>query len=252
MRPASSCLCPREAPLPVRTKIVLLMHEKEWRRQKCATGRLACLNLAGSEIIPGLGFDDNPRVKQLMADPAKRCVLLYPGENAVDLSVDPFPAKALGLEVDPARVLEVDPDQGRNQGPNQGPNQSLNQVLERHLVVFIIDATWSCSRAVLRASPGLLDLPRLMFRPREKSRWIIKKQPADWCLSTIEAIHELLLALESAGLDQYPDKERLLAVFAAMQAYQLDRAAAGYNPRRKTKKAQKRLSAETGGPKQHE
>lgn len=223
MRPASSCLCPKEAPLPVRTKIVLLMHEKEWRRQKCATGRLACLNLEGSEIIAGLGFDDNLRVKELRSDPAKRCVLLYPGENAVDLSSEPFPAQALGLAVDSALGLG------------------------RQLVVFIIDATWSCSRAVLRASPGLLDLPRLMFRPREKSRWIIKKQPADWCLSTIEAIHELLLALETAGMDSYPDKERLLAVFAAMQAYQIDRASTGYNPRRKTKKAQRRERTPTSG-----
>ncbi|MDX9958759.1 MAG: tRNA-uridine aminocarboxypropyltransferase, partial [Spirochaetia bacterium] len=97
MRPASSCLCPTEAPLPVRTKIVLLMHDKEWRRQKSGTGRLACLNLAGSEIIPGLGFDENPRVRELLADPAKRCVLLYPGDDAVDLSSEPFPAEALGL-----------------------------------------------------------------------------------------------------------------------------------------------------------
>lgn len=210
--------------MPVRTKIVLLMHEKEWRRQKCGTGRLACLNLAGSEIIPGLGFDDNPRVRELMADPAKRCVLLYPGDHAVDLSLEPFPAKALGLEPMPERHL----DQMQYPGPH------------KQLVVFIIDATWSCSRTVLRANPGLLELPRLMFRPREKSRWIIKKQPADWCLSTIEAIHELLLALEEADLDRYPDKQRLLAVFAAMQAYQIDRAAVGYNPRRKTRKAQRR------------
>jgi DTW domain-containing protein len=192
------------------------MHEKEWRRQKSGTGRLAVLNLAGAEIIPGLGFDEHPRVRELLADPAKQCVLLYPGDDAVDLSSEPFPAEALGLE--PAQ------DSGRN----------------RQLVVFMIDATWSCSRSVLRASPGLLDLPRLMFRPAEKSRWIIKKQPADWCLSTIEAIHELLLALEAAGLDSYPDKQRLLAVFAAMQTYQIDRAAAGYNPRRKAKKAQRR------------
>lgn len=226
----------------MRTKIVLLMHEKEWRRQKCATGRLACLNLAGSEIIPGLGFDDNPRVRELLADPAKRCVLLYPGDDAIDLSSEPFPAQALGLETGPAQGL----NQGLIQGSNQCSNQGPNLVTGKHLVVFIIDATWSCSRAVLRASPGLLDLPRLMFKPQEKSRWIIKKQPADWCLSTIEAIHELLLALEAVGLDNYPDKERLLAVFAAMQAYQLDRASAGYNPRRKTKKSQRRQSTITG------
>jgi len=240
MRPASSCLCPGEAPLPVLTKIVLLMHEKEWRRQKCATGRLACLNLAGSEIIPGLGFDDNPRVRELLADLSKRCVLLYPGDEAVDLSAEPFPAQALGLET------------SLGTAGNHLQDTAMDQSPRKQLVVFIIDATWSCSRAVLRASPGLLALPRLMFRPRQKSRWIIKKQPADWCLSTIEAIHELLLVLEEVGLDSYPDKDRLLAVFAAMQAYQLDRASADYNPRRQTRKAQRRLSRPHGGERTHE
>ncbi|TFG81199.1 MAG: DTW domain-containing protein [Spirochaetales bacterium] len=197
-RPADSCLCPTEAPLAVRTKIVLLMHEKEWRRQKCATGRLACLNLKDAEIIPGLAFDDVPRVRQLLDDPSNACMLLYPGEDALDLSAATFPSEALR---------------------------------DRRLVVFLIDATWQCSRAVLRASPGLLELPRLKFTPRDKSRWIIKKQPADWCLSTIEAIHELLMALESAGLDSYQDKERLLAVFTAMQDYQVMRATRTPNPR---------------------
>jgi DTW domain-containing protein YfiP len=198
------------------------------------------LNLADSEIIPGLGFDDDPRVLELLADPAKRCVLLYPGDDAVDLSSEPFPAQALGLEsrLDPANHHSKDTPQDREP--------------HKQLVVFIIDATWSCSRAVLRASPGLLALPRLMFRPRQKSRWIIKKQPADWCLSTIEAIHELLLVLEEVGLDKYPDKERLLSVFAAMQAYQLDRASADYNPRRKAKKAQHRQSTPQGKENPHE
>ncbi len=182
----------------MRTKIVLLMHEKEWRRQKCNTGRLACLNLEGSEIIPGLAFDGNARVRELLADPDSLCMLLYPGASAVNLSSEAFPAGLLA---------------------------------GRRLVVFIIDATWSCSRSVLRASPGLLALPRLMFSPKEKSRWIIKKQPADWCLSTIESIHELLLALEAAGLERYDDKERLLAVFAAMQDYQLKRVRETPNPR---------------------
>lgn len=174
------------------------MHEKEWRRQKCNTGRLACLNLEGSEIIPGVAFDGNPRVQELRADPGKLCMLLYPGEDAVDLSSRGFPKDELG---------------------------------GRQLVVFIIDATWSCSRSVLRESPGLLSLPRIMFRPRDKSRWIIKKQPADWCLSTIECIHELLLALESAGMESYDDKERLLEVFMDMQNYQVKRLRETPRPR---------------------
>ena len=197
-RPAETCLCPTEEPLPVRTKIVLLMHVKEWRRQKSATGRLTCLNLKDAEMIPGVAFDGHPRVRELLEDPANWCALLYPSAGAYNLSEGSFPATEL-----------------------EG----------RRLVVFLIDSTWSCSRTILRLSPGLLNLPRLMFTPREPSKYIIKRQPKPEYLSTIEATHELLLALESAGLDEYPDKERLLKSFFAMRDYQIERAARTPNPR---------------------
>jgi DTW domain-containing protein YfiP len=178
--------------MDTRTRIVLLMHPMEWRREKCATGRLACLNLVNSEIIPGLAFDSNARYRALVEDPANFPVLLYPGEGAMDLGEGGFPAETLG---------------------------------GRRLLVFLVDSTWPCSRKVLKESPSLLGLPRLMFSPRERSRFVIKRQPRAICLSTIEAVHELLLALEKAGLDSYPDKERLLDVFARMQEYQIERAA---------------------------
>lgn len=178
--------------METKTRIVLLMHPKEWRRQKCATGRLATLHLADSEIIPGLAFDSIPRFRRLIDDDRNYPVLLYPGQNAYNLTEGSFPREELG---------------------------------EKRLVVFLIDATWACSKSVLRESPGLQRLPRIMFVPRQRSRFIIKRQPREYCLSTIEAIHELLLSLESAGLDSYPDKERLLRTFDAMQSLQIEKAA---------------------------
>jgi DTW domain-containing protein len=164
------------------------MHPMEWRRQKCNTGRLTSLNLANSEIIPGIRFDEEPRVRDLVDDPANFPVLLYPGRDAMDVA-----------------------------------GGSLTAVLPagRRLVVFLIDATWACARTVARQSPGLLRLPRLAINPDTPSRYRIKRQPAGWCLSTLEAVHELLLALEAAGLDAYPDKSRLIDVFNAMQDYQI-------------------------------
>ena len=196
-----SCLCPAEPAMDVRTKIVLLMHPKEWRRQRCGTGRLTCLHVGGAEVIPGLAFDDNSRVRELIDDPANYTVLLYPGPGAIDLS-DPAPGQAL------ARAAGG-----------------------RKIVAFLVDATWACSKAVLRESPGLLKLPRLMFTPATPSRWLIKRQPEPLCLSTLETVHELLCALEAAGLEDYPDKTRLLGAFADMQDYQIKRAAAGRRPR---------------------
>jgi DTW domain-containing protein len=174
------------------------MHPKEYKRQRTGTGRLACLNLASAEILPGLAFDGNPRVRELIDDPSNRAFLLYPGAGALDLS-----------EAGGGGSLRLAEDLGG-----------------KRLVVFLVDSTWACSRAVLRESPGILALPRLQFKPREPSRWVIKRQPRDYCLSTIEAIHELLCALESAGLESYPDKGRLLEVFASMQDYQVERAKA--------------------------
>jgi DTW domain-containing protein len=188
MRPRTCCLCPTQPPLETRTRIVLLMHPKEHRRQKCTTGRLTCLNLANSEIIPGVRFDGNARVRALVDDPGNLCVLLYPGEGALC----PRGGRLSGLEL-----------------------------AGRRLVVFLVDATWHCARTIVRESPSLLALPRLMIEPDAPSRFTIKRQPAPWCLSTIEATHELLIALEASGLESYPDKERLISAFNAMQDFQV-------------------------------
>ncbi len=191
--------------MATRTRIVLLMHPKEHRHQKCTTGRLTCLNLANSEIIPGVRFDNNARFRALIDDPDNLAVLLYPGKDAMRLGSDGFP----GLDL-----------------------------AGRRLVVFLIDATWHCARSIARQSPSLLDLPRLQIEPRQPSRFTIKRQPAPWCLSTLEATHELLLALEAAGLDEYPDKRRLLDAFDAMQDFQV----------RSTAKAAVRTNRRVRGP----
>lgn len=187
-RPMSCCLCPSLPPMQTRTRIVLLMHPKEFRHQKCTTGRLTCLNLANSEIIPGVSFDANPRVRSLIDDPGNYPVLLYPCEDAKSMRDGGFAASA--------------------------PR-------ERRLVVFLIDATWHCSRKIVRESPSLMRLPRLMIEPEAPSRFTIKRQPAAWCLSTIEATHEVLLGLDAGGLDVYPDTHRLLDAFDAMQSFQV-------------------------------
>ena len=95
----------------------------------------------------------------------------------------------------------------------------------RTLVVFILDATWALGRKMLRLSPVLQALPRLMFTPAAPSRYVIKQQPHPACLSTLEATHELLTALAAAGLDDYPLPAQLPAVFDRLQAFQLQCAA---------------------------
>ncbi len=218
-RPREACLCPDLAPMVTRTRVVLLMHPKEYRKQKTGTGRLACLHLANSEILPGLAFDAHPRFSQLVDDPGSRAFLLFPSRDATNLSA----------------CRDAPGEEGDHEGsaaPTLGP-ELKEYIGERRVVVFLIDSTWACANQVLRSSPRLAALPRLRFDPSEPSRWLIKRQPASYCLSTLEAIHELLCALEGACLEEYPDKERLLEAFASMQAYQIRRAEAARRVRRR-------------------
>lgn len=205
--PKAHCWCDSIVPMPTRTKLVFLMHPKEWKQEKAATGRLTHLCLAGSEVHVGIGFDAHDAVQALIRDPRHVPFLLYPSRDALNLSAPADSASQLS---------------------------SLDSQLAagRQLVVFVLDATWALARKMLKLSPSLQRLPRLMFTPAAPSRYVIKQQPHAACLSTLEATHELLLALEHAGLDAYPLPGQLLSLFARMQEFQLrcasDPARAGY------------------------
>ena len=75
--------------MTTRTRFVFLMHPKEFKHEKAATGRLTHLCLSQSRIISGVGFDENEEVRELIEDPANFPVLLYPGREAVNLSPPP-------------------------------------------------------------------------------------------------------------------------------------------------------------------
>lgn len=195
--PKALCWCPTLRAMATRTRFVFLMHPKEFKHEKAATGRLTRLCLENAEMHMGLEFDRDEAVQALIRDEANLCVLVYPGREALNFST--ADAAALGA--------------------------FRERLGARRLVVFLLDATWAGARKMLRLSPSLQRLPRVMFTPTAPSRYVIKQQPQEGCLSTLEATHELLLALEAAGLDDYADKAQLLDVFARMQDYQLKCAA---------------------------
>ena len=197
--PKSLCWCASITPIATRTKFIFLMHPKEFKQEKAGTGRLTHLCLAGSELHVGLSFDQNEKVQALVNDPANLTMLVYPGPQALNLSRGDLPPVDRG---------------------------------GRRLVVLLLDGTWAAARKMLKLSPTLQRLPRLMFTPTAPSRYIIKQQPQVGCLSTLEATHELLLALERTGLDAYPQPAQLLNLFQRMQDFQMrcaaDPARTGY------------------------
>jgi DTW domain-containing protein YfiP len=190
--PEALCWCGTITPMPTRTKFVILMHPHEFKRIKANTGRLTHLCLADSEIHIGESFGEHDAVQALIDEPGNFPVLLYPGQGARDLSKGELHAADFAA---------------------------------RRLVVFLLDATWRLVRPMLRLSPNLQGLPKIMFSGAAPSRYVIKRQPEPGCLSTLEATHELLLALDRSGLDRYALPDQLLTVFQRMQEIQITRTA---------------------------
>lgn len=186
--PKQLCWCPSITPMETRTRFVFLMHPHEFKHEKAATGRLTHLCLANSELQMGLAFDDQESVQDIINDPRNLVMLVYPSVGSRNLSKGDLTAADIG---------------------------------DRRLVFFLLDATWAGAKKMLRLSPSLQRLPRVMFTPTSLSRYVIKQQPVAGCLSTLETTHELLLALQRSGLDGYPLPDQLLDLFARMQAYQL-------------------------------
>lgn len=213
--PEKLCWCASLRPMATRTRFVFLMHPKEFKEEKAGTGRLTHLCLPNSGIHMGTGFDGDEAVQALINDPKNFPVLLYPGKDALNLST------ATELQISafsPAATR-------RDESPEASAKGDRSQVSERQLTVFLLDATWSGARKMLRLSPSLQRLPRIMFTPSAPSRYIIKQQPVEGCLSTLEAVHELLAVLERTGLDHYADPTQLLGVFQRMQDIQIKCAA---------------------------
>jgi DTW domain-containing protein YfiP len=148
--PRPLCWCGSITPMATRTRFVFLMHPKEFKQEKAATGRLTHLCLAESEIQMGIGFEDHEAVQALIRDPSHLPVLLYPGRDALNLTT----ARATADDVRFATLQA--------------------ELRQRRLVVFLLDATWALGRKMLRLSPSLQRLPRIMFTPTAPSRYVIR------------------------------------------------------------------------------
>jgi len=178
--------------MDTRTKFLILMHPKEFKQEKAGTGRLTHLCLTNSEIHVGVEFDDHAEVQRQLNDPAYLPMLVYPGRTAFNLSKGDL---------------------------------APSDLCARRLLVILLDGTWIAARKMLRVSPSLQRLLRVMFNAGAPSRFVIKHQPQVGCLSTLETTHELLLGLERSGLDHYQDPSQLLGLFDRMQDVQMRCAA---------------------------
>ncbi|WP_422090684.1 tRNA-uridine aminocarboxypropyltransferase [Tenacibaculum ovolyticum] len=189
MRPSSTCICKHIRPLQTKTRFIILMHPKEYKREKNGTGHITNLQLENSEVIVGVDFTNNTRVNEILTDEKGCSFLLYPGKDNFNLSTR--------------------------------KGSEINSFMGANPYIFILDGTWPCARKMLKLSKNLQRLQRVSFDNKIKSKFIIKQQPESLCLSTIESVYTVLNLLKKGGLEQC-DTKNFLIPFEKMIAYQLD------------------------------
>ena len=189
MRPSSTCICKHISSFQTNTRFIILMHPKEYRKEKIGTGIMTQLQLENSEIIVGVDFTNNKRVNEILTKEKSSSFLLYPGKDNFNLSI--------------SNSSEVNSFMGAT------PN------------LFLLDATWVCARKMLKLSMNLQALKRVSFDNEIKSKFIIKQQPEALCLSTIESVYTVLNLLKSSDLEQC-DTNGFLLPFEKLIEHQLE------------------------------
>ena len=176
-RPEVACFCALVTPIASARTRVVILQHRREAEVGIGTARMAHLCLPGSELFVGVDFDGDARVHAAIREPA---YLLYPSADAVD----------------------VEDVCARTEGP---------------LTLVVVDGTWWQAKNLVKRNASLAALPKVRFTPEMPSNYRIRREPADHCVATIEALVHVLGALEG-------DRERfrpMLRPFEHMVEMQL-------------------------------
>ena len=174
-----TCICDHIHPFKTASRFIILMHPMEFKKEKVGTGRFSHLILENSEVLVDVGFDENPRLHELLNDPEYESFVLYPGVETIDLGTT-----------------------------------ELKDKLQRKAQFFVIDGTWPCAKKMMKLTTLLHDLPRVSFRNDRISEFKVKHQPMPGCLSTVESLHQVIQELNRMGLEETGSAhENLMEVF---------------------------------------
>ncbi|XP_066587294.1 tRNA-uridine aminocarboxypropyltransferase 2 [Prorops nasuta] len=189
-RPVAVCWCPGlpKQPISTASKIIILQHPAEVKR--CLrTAPMLTLALEPDKCLTFRGKKfPSPKHEQLLDIlNDKNTILLYPSSNAVSL--------------------------------HKLPRVGLNGQKPYNLV--LLDGTWPQAKAIYHSSPLLSTLRACKLVDCPASEYVIRTQPAEGCLSTLETGAIALSLLE--GDSQI--KERMLGPLHYLCKFQLENGA---------------------------
>lgn len=112
--------------------------------------------------------------------------------------------------------------------PGEG-STDVSACAEPPEVLIVIDGTWANAKKVLERNAALRALPRIGVNPERPGNYRIRREPAAHCLSTVEAVVEVLGRLEGA-----PERFRpILGAFDQLVESQLHFARTRTSPPRR-------------------
>jgi len=180
-------MCDYITPIETNTRFVILMHPKEFRKTKNGTGHFTNLSLKNCELYVGIDFTKHDKINAILKEKNNHCFVLYPSKHSINL------------------------------------NQEKIGKQKKQTIIFLIDATWPCSRVILTDSPNIDALPKVSFTHTKCSGFIFKEQPQAYCLSTMEStlcVLELLNAHQIENISQSKLND-FLRPFYKMVEYQV-------------------------------
>lgn len=186
-RPEKVCLCPYlpVKPLPIKSKLLILQHPSEEKR--CLrTAKILELSLPSDKckVIRGKRFNANryPELSEALKNPEKT-FLLFPGKSSQQLET----------------VEKCDPHN-----------------------IIIIDGTWGEARCIYHNSNDLKNVRKVVLNVQKRSNYVIRTQPTEESLSTVETAAITLAHLE----DNRSIYDTLMKPLQALCTFQLEHGAA--------------------------
>ncbi len=71
-------MCKHITTVNTKTKFIILMHPKEFRKTKNGTGHFTHQSLSNSEIYIGIDFTNNEKINSIIDNTKNKCYILYP------------------------------------------------------------------------------------------------------------------------------------------------------------------------------
>lgn len=184
-RPVPVCWCSALPPQPLvpKSRVILLQHPAEEKRA-LRTAPMLSVGLAPGKclIYKGKKFPKfDSELEEILS--AKNSILLYPSATSI-------PMEQLDLTEGPFNLI-------------------------------LIDGTWPQAKAIYTSSTILHNMRQVKLISSGNSSYVIRTQPTDGCLSTLETAIEALSILERD--DSY--RQQLLRPLHALCQFQLDKGA---------------------------